>query len=361
MNILIINPIIYTSETKIIKKAQTIKDTMIYDLCLAFYQEGHNVTLYAGLPFKPDNDESYPFDVLWGECKMQSIFLPHCLPYMPEIKNYIKQNKDRFDLIISSEIFSVNTYMAYKAAPSKLIAWHELAKHNAIFKQLPSKIWYGIVAPHFMKNIRVVARSNEAKGFISQFCKNTEKTIIDHGVNLDLFLPSESKENTFVVCSQLIERKRIDGIIKNFSDFVSNGNDDYKLYIIGEGDKEQELKSLSSKLNMDTNIIFTGKLSHQELMPILASSKALLVNTIKDNNMISIVESIAVGTPILTTDVPLNAAYIKANRLGIAKNNWDSNDIEDIVNNNEEYTANCLDYRQELSTKKRVNQFINLI
>ncbi len=361
MNILVINPIIYTSETKQIKKASTIKDTMIYDLCLAFYQEGHNVTLYAGLPFKPDTVEDYPFEVLWGECKMQSIFLPHCLPYMPEIKKYVRENKDRFDLIISSEIFSVNTYMAYKSAKNKLIAWHELAKHNAIFKQLPSKIWYGIVAPNFMKGIRVVARSNEAKAFISQYCQNTEDTVIDHGVNLDLFVPSENKENTFVVCSQLIERKQIDGIIKSFCDFVNKGNRGYKLYIIGEGDKKQELKALSSKLEMNDNIIFTGKLSHQELMPILASSKALLVNTIKDNNMISIVESIAVGTPVLTSNVPLNAAYIKSNRLGIAKNNWDSTDLEDIVNNNDEYVANCLDYRQELSTKKRVNQFIELI
>lgn len=360
MNILIINPIIYTSETKQIKRATTIKDTMIYDLCLAFEQEGHNVILYAGEPFKPIEDEEYPFEVIWGKCKGQALFMPHCLPFMPEIYSYIKKNKDNIDLIISSEIFSLNTLLAYRAAPSKVICWHELAKHNAIMKQIPSKLWYGIIAPMLMRNIHVVARSNEARDFISHYCKNTDDDVIDHGVNLDLFKPSETKSNTFVVCSQLIERKQIDGIITNFAKFRANGYDDYKLYIIGNGDKEEELKALSTKLNQNGSIIFTGKLSHQELLPMLSNAKALLINTRKDNSMISIVESIAVGTPIVTTDVPLNARYIKAFSLGIAKPNWDESDLVEIANSYEKYSQACLDYRYELSTKKRVQQFVSL-
>ena len=58
MNILIVNPIVYTSETKNIIRANSIKDTMIYDLCLAFEKKGHNVILYAAEPFKPVNKEN---------------------------------------------------------------------------------------------------------------------------------------------------------------------------------------------------------------------------------------------------------------------------------------------------------------
>lgn len=47
MKILIVNPILYTNEDRNIKKVNTIKDTMIYDLCLAFKNKGHNVTLAA--------------------------------------------------------------------------------------------------------------------------------------------------------------------------------------------------------------------------------------------------------------------------------------------------------------------------
>ena len=70
MKILIINAILYTSESKKVKRADSIKDTMIYDLCLAFYKAGHEVTLCAAEPFRPKNGENYPFDVVWIQCKM---------------------------------------------------------------------------------------------------------------------------------------------------------------------------------------------------------------------------------------------------------------------------------------------------
>ena len=47
MKVLIVNPILYTNENRNIKKVNTIKDTMIYDLCLAFKKKGCDVTLAA--------------------------------------------------------------------------------------------------------------------------------------------------------------------------------------------------------------------------------------------------------------------------------------------------------------------------
>ena len=47
MKVLIVNPILYTSETENIKRVESIKDTMIYDLCLAFHKKGISVTLAA--------------------------------------------------------------------------------------------------------------------------------------------------------------------------------------------------------------------------------------------------------------------------------------------------------------------------
>ena len=73
MKVLVINPIMYTSETKNIKRAASIKDTMMYDFCLAFHEMGHSITLVGGEPFKPTKSETYPFEVLWWECKCQKV------------------------------------------------------------------------------------------------------------------------------------------------------------------------------------------------------------------------------------------------------------------------------------------------
>lgn len=360
MKILIVNPIVYTSETKNIKRINSIKDTMIYDLCSAFKNLGHDVCLYAAEPFKPQKNEEYPFNVIWGKCILKKIFMPHCLPFMPELYHYIKNNKSQYDLIICSEVFSVNSLISVITANDKTIIWHELAKHNRIMAKIPSKFWYGVISRIFMRKTKVIARSLEAREFISKYCVQTEQSIIDHGVNLEKFKISKDKKKKFVVCSQLIARKKIDGIINKFSIFLNEFDNEYELYIIGEGDKREELENLVEKLGLESKIVFTGKLTHSELLPHLSEAKALLVNTEKDNNMISIIESIAVGTPIVTTPVPLNATYIREFQLGIV-GDWDEKALKEIVINNKKFVENCVLYREKLSTISKVQEFLKYI
>lgn len=81
--------VMYTSETKKIERTASIKDTMMYDICLAFYEMGHNVTLIGGKSFKILQEKNYPFDVLWWEYKWQKLFMPNCLLYISKTYKYI--------------------------------------------------------------------------------------------------------------------------------------------------------------------------------------------------------------------------------------------------------------------------------
>lgn len=369
MKVLIINAILYTSETAEIKKVDSIKDSMIYDLCLAFKALGHEPVLFAAEPYKPVKEEDYPFEIIFAPCRLQRIFLPHRLPYMPSIKRYIEKHGDEFDLIISSEVFSMQSLML--AAPrspligrytrDKLIIWHELAKHNAMMKQIPSKLWYNVIARLFFMNTTVVARSETARQFISKYCAGVSSKVIEHGVNLDKFKFNDEKSNQFCVCSQLIERKRIDLILNKFNAYLKKYSADDVLYIIGDGELRADLEKQAKELGIENRVIFTGKLAHSEMMPVLAASKALLINTRQDNSMISIIEALAVGTPVITTTVPLNCPYIIANRLGIADDDWDESSLFEISKNNKEYINNCLAYRPALSTERCAKQFLELV
>lgn len=358
MNILIVNPIIYTSETRYIKKVDTIKDTMIYDLCLGFKQQGHDVSLIAAENFKPIANEEYPFHIKWMKCRLQKICPPHCLPFIPSIIKFIRSND--FDLIITSEAFSLNSLMISLIDNKKLIIWQELAKHNKIFNKIPSKIWYNTIVPIAFRKTLVVSRSIEAYQFISKYAKRVSVNIVDHGVNIEKFIAQPQKINSFVISSQLIARKRIDGIINNFSKFIKKYNLDYKLYIMGEGGEKENLINLVDKLNIGDKVIFTGKLKHEELIKHLSASKAMLVNTEKDNNMLSIVESIAVGTPVITNSVPYNATYIRKNKLGLVKDNWNEDDLLFVIKNERELVENCLEYRKSLSTTNRAETFLDI-
>ena len=109
---------------------------------------------------------------------------------------------------------------------------------------------------------------------------------------------------------------------------------------MGEGEEKENLKALAKKLNADENIIFTGKLNHSDLIEILKKSKAL-------------------ATPIITTSVPYNSSYIKANELGIVKDDWNEDDLNKIACDNK-YINSCMNYRKYLPTEYKAEQFISI-
>lgn len=77
--------------------------------------------------------------------------------------------------------------------------------------------------------------------------------------------------------------------------------------------------------------------------------------------MVSIVESIALGTPVVTTSVPYNAAYIRREELGIVEDGWTAEALEKIISENGRYVANCLAYRERLSNVACAERFLALV
>ncbi len=357
MKVLIMNPILYTSETDQIPKVESIKDTMIYALCMGFLKNGDEPVLAAADAYKPVSSEQYPFPIIWLPCRAPWICKPRCLPWLKGLPGYIKKHKKEFDYIISSEVFSLLTLCGAFHAKNKLVIWHELGAHNNIMKKIPSKFWYNVVAKLFLQNIPVIPRSQNARNFIEKYSNRVLGTTIDHGVDLARINFSREKEDFFVVASQLTERKHIDGILDHFAAFLKAENKEYELKIIGDGILRDQLENYTKKLKIESNVIFTGKLNHEQLMPVLAKAKAFLVNTSKDNSMVSIVESIAAGTPVLTTSVPFNASYIEKCALGIVKDGWGSAELAEICAGNGYYVENCIMYREKLSNVYCAKQF----
>lgn len=359
--VLVINPILYTAETNVIPRVESIKDTMIYSMCLGFQKAGHEVTLAAAEDYRPVREERYDFPVLWFRTVLRGLFLPRCFPYMPGLRGYLRDHKE-YDIIVTSEAFATWSYTASRVAPEKTIIWHELAAHNNMLHRIPSRVWYHLVARCLMRRVRVVPRSEEAGKFIGRFMPKVVADPVDHGVDLDRFpvRAEEKREDSFVVVSQLIPRKRVSHTIESFALFYKAGHSAYRLHVIGAGEEEAALRSLAGRLGVGESVVFWGRLSHEKLLPVVAASKAMLVSTAKDNNMVSVVESIALGTPVLTTSVPYNASYIRREELGIVEDDWSADALERIVSENERYVANCLAYRRRLSNAACAERLLTL-
>jgi 1,2-diacylglycerol 3-alpha-glucosyltransferase len=361
MRVLIINCILTTAEKGVITPKKSIWDCMISTIARGFIELGHEVTLLASQEFKPTDDEKLPFDVVYFPSRLPWVFKPCLLPWPQGMHSWLKQHIDGYDLVITSESFQIPTLMAARVCGPKLLIWQEMVRHQRLFFKLPSKFWHNIVFPLFMRDVTIVPRSEPAKQFMRQYSHHVSDVIVDHGTDATVLYPCEEHDKSFIVIARLVPGKHVDSIITKFSRLIAiEQYKDYRLDIIGDGDLLQELKQLVARLGVEKQVVFHGFLSHEQLAEPLRRSLALLVNTSMDLNMLTTAEAITSGTPVVTNTVPSSASFIAANGLGIVRDNWDENDLIQLINNYGMMHEACVKVGKELTNVACARKMINI-
>jgi len=367
MKLLIVNPILFTFEKYAIPEIRTIKETMIYSFCLGFIANGHQVTLAAATDYKPVPEETdYDFEVLFFKSTLRRLFRPALLPVSFDFFKYLKGNHHKYDLIVSSEVFSFFTLFTALVCPSKTVIWQEMCYHQRFFKKAPSLLWHRIIVPLFMRKVQcVIPRSEKARLFIRRYMKNVTPGYVDHGINISRFRFSTTKKRQLISSSRLIYRKNVESIIEKYSRLIRiKGYEDVRLLIVGWGEYKRVLDERVKQLNLQDNVAFLGFLNQKELNDRIKESYAFLIDTRQDLNMVSIPEAIVSGTPVVTNLVPASADYIRKEKLGIAKDGWDASDLVEIIENNTFYVDNCINYRDKLTNTccaKKIIEYKNVM
>ncbi len=346
MKIVVINPILFTPEKGIIPRVKTIKETMIYDLCMAYHRAGHVVTLIAAADYKPITEENYDFDVVFLRTVGHWIFQPSVFPFMPGVWRYLYKRRHEIDMVLTSESFSVSSLIAAFILPRKTVVWQELGAHNRKMKKIPSRVWYNVVARLFMRKVWVIPRSYVSQRFIKQYMPRAGEPI-GHGVKL---VPASAdngvKKPQFLTVGQLIPRKNIGSIMAKFDAFLSNypqyGN--YVLYIAGDGVLRDDYTRQIEEMGRQQQIILLGKLSHEELFRYYRESKASLFDSLRELNMLALMESVALSTPVITNCVPFDSEVVAMKQLGIARDDWNDKDMARVIEQNDFYVENCQHY-----------------
>lgn len=73
------------------------------------------------------------------------------------------------------------------------------------------------------------------------------------------------------------------------------------------------------------------------------------MDTSNDLNMLTTAEAITSGTPVVTNTVPSTAPFIAANGLGVVRDNWDENDLIEVINSYDKMHAACVKEGKELT------------
>lgn len=347
MKIIVINPILFTHENGVIPRVKSIKETMIYDLCMAYLRAGHEVTLIAAADYAPEKEESYEIEVVFLKSVWRRIFQPSVLPFMPGVWSYLRKRRREVDMVLTSETFSLSSLMASLVLPRKTVVWQELGAHNRKMKSIPSHVWYNVIARLLMRRVWVIPRSYVAQCFIDRYMPRVGEPV-GHGVkaNFSDGCTSGGKKDQLLTVGRLFWEKNIISVIRKFDAFLTKYPQygDYVLYVAGEGNLRDDYVRQISEMGRKQQIVLLGKLPHKELFQYYHESKVSLFDSLRENNMLSLMESVFMSTPVITNRVPFNSDIVEKKQLGIARDNWDEDDIARVIEQNDFYVENCKNY-----------------
>ncbi|MFI5186231.1 MAG: glycosyltransferase family 4 protein [Chitinophagales bacterium] len=129
--------------------------------------------------------------------------------------------------------------------------------------------------------------------------------VVPNGVNTNIFVPNGSqKDNDLVICVA-----RIEGIKNQINLIKALNNSAFTLMIIGEAAPNQKRYYQECKEIAAGNIIFTGRLSHEELVKIYKKAKVHVLPSWFETCGLSTLEAAAMGCNVVITDKGYTREY----------------------------------------------------
>jgi glycosyltransferase involved in cell wall biosynthesis len=145
-------------------------------------------------------------------------------------------------------------------------------------------------------------------GFLQQVFSECglASAVIPNAIDLDQFYPSSPAESrptfTVVITRNLEPIYGLDTAIRAIA-IAREQIPNIKLKIAGSGHQRRELERLVDTLDLGRCITFLGRLESKEVVALYHCADAMLNPSTVDNMPISVLEAMACGVPVVSTDV----------------------------------------------------------
>lgn len=219
--------------------------------------------------------------------------------------------------------FSPDGYLSLNTKVNQLAAIHDI---NFVHRpqDLPwlKAKYYNYFFPRFARKAkRIVTVSSFSKKDIHQtyHIAKDKIDVVYNGVNT-LYTPTndENKKLTkekftrgsdyFLFIGSLHPRKNIVGLLQAFEEFRTSAPSDVKLMIVGGSMfKTGEIDQTYQAMRYKGDVVFTGRVSSEELHQILGASLALTFVPFFEGFGIPVIEAMSAGIPVIssnTTSLP---------------------------------------------------------
>jgi L-malate glycosyltransferase len=158
--------------------------------------------------------------------------------------------------------------------------------------------------------MRLVDRLIVPSGFLQQIFARfgLVAEVVPNVIDLERFTPdsaqkpAHSKEPRIIVTRNLETIYDVGTAVRALS-IVKNSWPDVRMTIAGSGPERDALVELTQELGLASNVTFTGRLDNEHIALIYQQADVFVNPSLVDNMPISILEALASGVPVVTTDV----------------------------------------------------------
>jgi glycosyltransferase involved in cell wall biosynthesis len=201
-----------------------------------------------------------------------------------------------------------------------------LTVHDCTFDRFPeefpnkiSRFYYQFMFPAALRKARkIIAISDSTKKELIHFYQVPEEkiSVIYLGVG-EKFFQRYSNEKIFAFKQELgiteeyilyvgltRPRKNLDRILRAFARFLSQSDRKHKLVLVGNIDKRfLDVDKLVNDLNIRDNVLELGFVSDDNLLKLYQGASFLLFPSLYEGFGLPVLEAMALGTPVLTSNV----------------------------------------------------------
>lgn len=224
------------------------------------------------------------------------------------------------------------------------------------------------------KATKIVVINNKTKNLlVSMGISNKNIIIISPGIDTKIFCPSKRKsikkrKFTIITTSKLLNRKRIDLIIKAIGE-VAKQDKNIHLMIVGDGPQKESLVNLVHELKLEKIVTFEGYVTQDKIVQYYQQAD-LFVSMSEDESWGQVyLEAMSCGLSVITTRNDGSVEIIEENKSGyfVDQNDYSqlSTKIIQVINDSSrinkmaKYSIKCVDLNYDWN-KTIIPQYINI-
>jgi glycosyltransferase involved in cell wall biosynthesis len=222
---------------------------------------------------------------------------------------YVLKLRGKFDLVIDSEN-GVPFFTPLYVRVTKFLLIHHI--HQEVFREhLPfpfshiAMLIESKLMPFVYRDVKVLTVSQSSKEAIYKIglSKKKDVTVINPGIESELFkVGKKTKHPSIVYVGRLKPYKNVDVALKAFA-HVAEAIPNAHFDIAGDGESISSLRRMATKLDLNDNVTFWGKVSDEVKAELYAKSWVAVQPSLIEGWGITVIEANACGTPVIASNV----------------------------------------------------------